>query len=199
MDARKIIKISGLAVVLAAAALAFTVGKAKAHCDSIDGPVVIDAKAALEAGDVDGVLKWVSAYDEAEIRAAFDRTVKVRAMGDEAKELADLWFFETLVRVHRATEGAPYTGLKPAGTPIAPPVAGAEEALEKGDVDDLANTIGEHAARGISDRFRRAVEAKKEMDDSVEAGRKYVHEYVEFIHYVENLHGAVAGNGHHAD
>jgi hypothetical protein len=31
---------------------------AGAHCDTLDGPVVMTAKAALEKGDVTPVLKW---------------------------------------------------------------------------------------------------------------------------------------------
>jgi hypothetical protein len=89
---------------------------AEAHCDSLDGPVITEARAALEAGDVTSVLKWVSQDYEAEIRAAFDHVVEVRKLGGEARSLADRFFFETLVRIHRAVEGAPYTGLKPAGS-----------------------------------------------------------------------------------
>ena len=83
-----------------------------AHCDSLDGPVILEAKEALYRGDVAPVLKWVRPVDEGEITSAFLRTLAVRAQGDAARELADLYFFETLVRVHRAGEGAPYTGLK---------------------------------------------------------------------------------------
>jgi hypothetical protein len=104
-------------IVIAAAATALVQAPARtagAHCDTLDGPVVVDARAALAAGDVTEVLKWVQAGDEPEIRAAFDRTLAVRAAGGAALELADTWFFETLVRVHRAGEGAPYTA-SPAG------------------------------------------------------------------------------------
>ncbi len=30
-----------------------------AHCDTLDGPVVKDARLALDKGDVTGLLKWV--------------------------------------------------------------------------------------------------------------------------------------------
>jgi len=39
------------------------------------------------------------------------------------------------------------------------------------------------------------VEARKHADESVEAGRKYVAAYVEYIHYVEGIRGAVMGQG----
>ena len=80
-------------------------GAARAHCDTLDGPVVADAKAALQKGDVEPVLKWVRADDEKEIREAFAKTLKVRGLGDDSRDLADYHFFETLVRSHRAGEG----------------------------------------------------------------------------------------------
>ena len=33
--------------------------------------------------------------------------------------------------------------------------------------------------------------------DSVEAGREFVAAYVEYVHYVEGLHQAAQGAGHH--
>lgn len=191
---------AGLAGLIALGLLTTAPRTARAHCDTLDGPVVVEAKAALAKGDVTPVLKWVKKDKETEIRAAFEKTLKVRGKGNDARELADLWFFETLVRVHRAGEGAPYTGLKPAGTPVAPTVAKADQALVKGSVDDLAKRVGEHAAAGVRERFNRATEAKKHVNDSVEAGREYVEAYVTYVHYVENLHGAVMGHGgHHAE
>jgi len=84
-----------------------TAGNALAHCDTLDGPVVSLAKEALQKGDVKIVLPWVAAEKEKEIREAFDLAVAVRGKGTKEKELADRYFFETLVRVHRAGEGAP--------------------------------------------------------------------------------------------
>jgi len=81
----------------------------RAHCDILAGPVVMDAKKALEKSDVTPVLKWVKKEHEGEIKVAFKKTLKVRKQSKEAKELADMYFFETLVRLHRAGEGAPYT------------------------------------------------------------------------------------------
>ena len=124
-------------------------GAAFAHCDTMDGPVVKDAQAALAKGDVTVVLRWVTKTSEDEIRQMFAKTLVVRAKGPEAKELADMYFFETLVRLHRAGEGFAYTGLKPAGTPVPPPVAKADEALAKGNVDALAKKIAAAVEAGI--------------------------------------------------
>jgi hypothetical protein len=170
-----------------------------AHCDTLDGPVVMTAKKALEQADVTPVLKWVKKEYEQEIRTAFQKTLAVRAKGPEAKELADMYFFETLVRLHRAGEGAPYTGLKAAGT-VDPAVVAADKALENGSVDGLVKNITNTVSRGIRERFARTIEKKQHADESIDAGREFVEAYVEFVHYVERLHLDAAGKSlHHAD
>jgi len=160
---------------------------AVAHCDTMDGPVVAAAKAALAKGDVTPVLMWVKSENEGEIRAAFAKTLVVRSKGLEAKDLADMYFFEALVRIHRQSEGEPYTGLKPVGADPGPAVAGADKALESGSVDSLVNQITEKSSSGMRERFRHAMEARKHAGESVEAGRRYVEAYVEFLHYTERL------------
>src|SRR5512145_342421 len=108
----------GLALGLAPSAL-------RAHCDGLDGPVVSAARRALDAGDGRLVLGWVPARDEAELRRVFEQTRRVRAIA-EAREVADTHFFETLVRLHRAAEGAPYSGLAPAGRDLGPAIPAAD-------------------------------------------------------------------------
>lgn len=178
------------------AALLLTPQFAWAHCDTLDGPVVIDARAALVARDVTPVLKWVRAEDEAEVRAAFDQTLKVRQLEGTAKELADHYFFETLVRVHRAGEGAPYTGLKAGGT-VPAPIAKADRALEDGSVDELAKAIAGHVEQGIRDKFAAALASRKHAEESVAAGRAFVADYVTYVHYVEGIVEAVHAGTHH--
>lgn len=174
----------------------FIPGIAGAHCDTLDGPVVATARMALEKGDVTPVLKWVKKENETEIKELFQKTLSVRKQGKEAKELADMYFFETLVRIHRAGEGAPYTGLKP-GEAVEPSVAAADKALESGSADKLVKLITDAVEKGIRDRFAHAFETKKHADDSVDAGRKFVGAYVEFTHYVERLHmDAAVPSGH---
>jgi hypothetical protein len=169
--------------------------RALAHCDTLDGPVVTTARAALAKGDVTPTLKWVKPNAEMEIRDAFKKTLAVRGKTPQATELADMYFFETLVRVHRAGEGAPYTGLQPAGA-IEPPIAAADKSLVVGKVDDLVTDVTKAVADGIRQRFNRTVATKKHADDSVAAGREYVEAYVEYIHYVERLHQTAEGHGH---
>lgn len=169
----------------------FAPGGAAAHCDTLDGPVVSTARAALEKGDVTPVLKWVRKEDEPAIREQFKKTLAVRSKGPEAGELADRYFFETLVRIHRAGEGAPYTGLQPAGS-VEPPIAAADKALESGSANSLVKMIADAAAKGIHERFARVAEARKHADESVEAGRKFVEAYVDYTHYVERLYNDAA-------
>jgi hypothetical protein len=172
--------------------------KAVAHCDTLDGPVVADARVALAKGDVTPVLKWVKADAEQEVRALFASALKVRKLDPAAQELADHYFFETLVRVHRAGEGAPYTGLKPAGS-VEPPIAMADQALVTGNVDDLAKKIAAHAEAGIRERFQRALATQKHAGESVAAGREFVEAYVSYVHYVEGIVTAVHAGPHHGD
>jgi hypothetical protein len=167
---------------------------ASAHCDTLDGPVVAAARLALQRGDVAPVLKWVKADAEAELRTAFQKALSVRGAGGAARDLADQFFFETLVRLHRAGEGAPYTGLKPAGT-VEKPIAMADEAIVQGSAEGLSKMIAEHMAAGVRERLARVKEAKASAEDSAEAGRRYVAAYVDYVHYVEAVVKAVHGEG----
>ena len=170
---------------------------AGSHCDTLEGPVVMTAKAALDKNDVTPVLKWVKKEHEEEIREVFKNTLAVRKLSLEAKKLADMYFFETLVRIHRADEGAPYTGLNP-GEAVEPIIAEADKALEKGSVGDLVKHVTDAVAKGIRERFAHTKETKKNADKSIEAGREFVEAYVVFTHYVEGIYEAAkkAAHGH---
>jgi hypothetical protein len=161
---------------------------APAHCDSVDGPVVKAARDALKSGNVNFVLIWVQKQDEAEVNRSFSQAVKVRRLGREARELADKYFFETVVRLHRAGEGEPYTGLKPAGTKIAPIIPVLDTAIETGSVEPLLTRFPAEERGDIRERFRQVIDRKRFDVNDVEAGRGYVKSYVSFIHYVEHLY-----------
>jgi hypothetical protein len=171
----------------------------RAHCDTMNGPVVTTAQMALDRGDVTPVLKWVKPDDEPAIREAFAKTLAVRGKGKEAKALADTYFFETLVRLHRAGEGAPYTGLKSGEQPEGI-ITAADQALERKSADDLVKDIRAAMVKGIEQRFGRVVEARRHADESIAAGRAFVDAYVDYIHYVERLHNDITGSaGHGSD
>jgi hypothetical protein len=171
----------------------FLSAEALGHCDTLDGPVIKDAKKALKTGDVAPVLKWVKKEHEGQIRDQFRKTMTVRAKGTEAREIADMYFFETLVRLHRAGEGAPYTGLK--SGPVEPVIAMADEALRSGSADALLKHLTTLLREAVKQRFAETLEKKRHADESVDAGREYVESYVQYTHYVEGIEAA-AGAAH---
>ena len=181
----------GLAVATAVLLIA-SPSNASAHCYMLNGPVVTAARVALQRADVTPALKWVKETDEREVRDAFQRTMAVRGASAEARDLADRYFFETLVRLHRQGEGEPYTGLKPAGA-IEPAIERADRALETGSVNEVVTAVTERVAAGIRERFAIVQSRRKHADESVTAGREYVTAYVEFIHYVDQLHRDISG------
>jgi hypothetical protein len=190
-----------LLVCVATAALCLRVADAAAHCDGLDGPVVTAAREALQSGDLRHVLVWVQKRDEDEVRRAFDRALAVRKLGAEARQLADEHFFETVVRLHRAGEGAPYTGLKPAGRDLGPAIPAADRALHTGRVEPLVRLLTEAVAAGTRDRFHRARQHARARPGDVEAGRAYIAAYVAFVHYVEAVYQAsrLAAHGHYPE
>ena len=197
MTAKRVFGITSVVVLLVGVGWLAPAGRVDAHCDTMDGPVVKTAQAALEKGNVAPVLKWVKPPQEAEIREAFQKTLVVRGLGREARDLADKYFFESLVRLHREGEGAPYTGLKPAGA-VEPVVAASDKALEAGSTEELTREITQLIAEGIRHRFTKTMETKQHADENVAAGREFVEAYVEFVHYVERLHTDATGPAGHA-
>jgi hypothetical protein len=169
---------------------------ARAHCDTMDGPVVAAARRALETGSANHVLIWVRSQDGPEIRSAFQQAFAVRKLGAEARQLADRYFFETVVRLHRQGEGEPYTGLKPAGTDPGAAIATADRALASGSIGDLEKLLVDAIRHGLHERFEHAVATKGFAPDDVAAGRAHVAAYVALTHYVEAVHGIAAGTAH---
>jgi hypothetical protein len=167
-----------------------------AHCDTLDGPVIAAARAALDQNNPKLVLIWVKKENEPELKAAFDKALSVRTLNPNAKDMADMYFFETLVRVHRAGEGAPYVGLKPAGTDLGPAIPAADSAITTGDVQPVTKLLTETLQTRLKEQFAR-VEAHKNYNKSdVVAGREYVETYVSYVHYVEGLYETAKADAH---
>ncbi len=183
------VAVLALSLLLVLPSLAF------AHCDTLSGPVVADAKQAIALHDVSPVLKWLKPGDEAEVRAVFEHTLSVRGLSPEAKELADRFFFETVVRLHRAGEGAPYTGLRSENPE--PVIRLTDESLSTGSPDALIAGLDAHLKAELSSRFEAAKAAKRDSTSSVEAGRRYVAAYVELTHFVERVHQAMLSSEAH--
>lgn len=162
-----------------------------AHCDSLDGPVIEDARTALNKQSLKPVLKWIGPTDEKDLTAAFNDTLEVRGESPRARKLADKYFFETLVRLHRTTEGAPYTGLKPVGSASAAAQA-ADKALAEGKVDALAQKLGENVTNFVSKQFQDTLENADA--ESVPGGRQFVANYVRYVHAIEEIHDIIASN-----
>lgn len=172
-----------------------TSARVSAHCDTTRGPVVMAARAALDAGDPNLVLHWVRPDDEAAVREAFQHTIEVRALGPEAKALADRYFFETLVRIHRAGEGAPYTGLSD-GEPE-PIIAATDRALARGSAAEVEQQLIRAVRAGLAERFAAARAAKDFRPGDVAGGRAYVAAYVPLTHWVEGVFTAAQRTGEH--
>jgi len=159
------------------------------HCDTLDGPVVLAAKNALEKQNVNLILPWVHKEGEEEVKEAFKRTLKVYNTGDEAaKELAEYWFFETVVRIHRAGEGAAYTGLKPAGLDIGPMVPRVDNAIEKNDISEVIEYLQNAVAEEITEHFKHVLHSKDYDENDVAAARKHINAYLHLTLYSHHLY-----------
>lgn len=166
------------------------VNSASAHCDTMDGPVIVAAEEALKTGNPNLILIWVKDEDDQVIREAFEKAVKIRKLSPEAKEFADMYFFETLVRIHRAGEGAPYTGIKPAGTDIGEVVPAVDMAFETGSADPFLKFLPEGLHSAARSHFNQIYSKKNFDPNDVAAGRSYVGSYVEFMHHILELSGS---------
>lgn len=174
------------------------------HCDSMDGPVVNAARKALEAREPAIVLPYVRKDGEEEVRQAFDAVIGVRDQGPAIREVADLHFFETVVRVHRAGEGAPFTGLKPAGLDHGPVIPTAERAIETGSAEELAGVLTARVEDEVRKRFDHVMELKARADGDIEANRKYVEAMLDLQVWSHGLYQATEAAAHehhhmHAD
>ena len=176
--------------------LGLTPARALAHCDGLDGPVVKAAQRALETRNPALVLIWVQEKDEREIQTAFQQTLAVRELSPQAKELADRFFFETLVRVHRAGEGAPFTGLKPGGRDLGPAIPAADEAVRVGSVEPVRQLLTDAMQQRLREEFAQVMAAQTFKADDLAAGRAHIKAYVEFIHFVERLYDSTMQSPH---
>jgi uncharacterized protein DUF6448 len=168
------------------------------HCDTMDGPVVKAAARALEARDCDVVLPYVPAGAEGEVRRTFDGVLEVRDQGDEARDLADRHFFETVVRLHRAGEGEPFTGLKPAGLDHGPVIPVAEGAIETGSADDLIRVLCDAVAKRAASQLSAVAELRHSADGDLEAKRRYVSAMLGFQVWAHKVYECVESAPHHA-
>jgi hypothetical protein len=166
------------------------------HCDALDGPVVKAAQRALEAQDVNLVLPYVHKDGEAEVVKAFEKVTRIRESYPGAREIADLHFFETVVRVHRGGEGAPYTGLKPAGLDVGPAIPAAERAIESGSAEELLELLTDTVRSEVMRRFDRVMELRPQAEGSVDQAREYVQAMLGLQVYSHKLYKAMKAGPH---
>jgi len=169
------------------------------HCDTRDGPVVNAAIKSLETGNVNLILIWVPKEAEKELKEAFEKTLHARKQGKDARIVADDWFFETAIRLHRAGEGAPFTGLKPAGLDEGPVVPRAEKAIETGDAKETIRFVLYTVEDELQRRFKNVMVKKKYDKNNVVAGREFIHAYINFVVYSHHLYTYVKGGGEHSE
>lgn len=170
-----------------------------AHCDTVNGPVVNDAKQALEKANADIVLKWVREQDEDKIKKAFNETLEKRKQHPEDKGDIDMSFYEEVVKLHRAGEGVEYSGIKTGEIKINPITEIADAAFAKSDAEELIKMFPESARADIQNGFDKVMEKKKHMNENIAAGREYVASYVEFMHHIESIYGAENAKTHGQD
>ena len=175
------------------------------HCDAIDGPIVQAARRALDADDVELILPFVYEEGGAEVGEAFAKTVEARKAGGVSAEVADRWFFETAVRVHRAGEVAPYTGLKPAGLDQGRVIPVAERAIETGSPDELVSMLTDIVAHEAKERFDRVMALQPHARENLRHAREYTSEMLGLQVWANSLavaartdpHASHAGYEHH--
>lgn len=167
-----------------------------AHCDSYDGPVIQDALKALSKKDVSYVMKWIKKDQEVEVTTLFNKTVSLKNSDAEIYSIVEKHFLETLVRLHRETEGAPFTGLKPAGS-TTPIVQMADKSIENKEVKNLLTNLNKHIQKVINEKFEKVNALSKVKDNSTSEGRAYVKAYVDYTHTLEAIEGVLEHGGEH--
>lgn len=144
-------------------------------------------------------MPWAYKKAEAEIRKAFEKTMHVRKLGKEASGLADYWFFETVVRLHREGEGAPYTGIKPVGLDTGPVVPRAEKAIEKGNPKELIEFLQNSVKEEIEEKFRHVMATKNYNENDVDSAREYVRAMLDLTLYSHYLYTSIKQSERHGE
>jgi len=168
----------------------------QAHCDRVNGPVATAAKKALQTGDVSHALIWVGESQTKELKSKFKQSLSAYNSGKEAQKIAERYFMETTVRLHREAEGMPYTGLKPA-QPSSEDIQVAEKALDSGNLSPATNLLAKEIRQKTKELYQNAMKAKESRHQSVVAGRRWVDAYVKYIVYVHKLYQKIQSGPAH--
>lgn len=172
---------------------------ASAHCDRENGPVAVAAKNALKTRDIGKILIWVGEDQEQELHKKFQESLEVYKNGGKSAELAEKYFMETAVRLHRAAEGMPFEGLKPS-SPNPPDIESAEKALKTGNFEPVKDLLCQKLEEEALKWFRETRMTAENKNDSIDAGRAWVNNYVKYITYIHTLYQTIqAGPPHGVD
>lgn len=177
-------------------ALLFIAGTlpASAHCDSYDGPTVKDALTALETNNVKLILKWITPEQEKEVIQLFNKTYSLKSGDKEIYAIVEKHFLETLVRLHRETEGAPFTGLKHAGT-TKQIIKMSDQAISERNIDAFLAKFNNHIGKVIREKYAKVEMLDKVKNESSEKGREFVKAYVDYTHTIEAIHDIIVPEG----
>lgn len=157
------------------------------NCDSMGGPVVKAAEMALEMENVNHILPYVNEDDENEIKSAFEKASFVRELNADAADLADYWFFETVVRLHLKGKNEPFHGLKSSKDDMSPIMRKAKMAMDEEDLTDLFEFLSAKLETEMRKRFMEVLNSKDCDFNEVDEAREYVNSVIEFVSYVDDV------------
>ena len=172
---------------------------ASAHCDSYNGPVAQAALKALNANDVKLILPYVQPEAEAELTAAFKHVIEVRKSGGSSKELADRYFLETAIRLHRLGEGASFEGMTREAVPAS--IQTADKAMVSGSLDPVYEMMDQAIRKSVAEKYQAVVKAREEAAKlgTVEAYREQAEAQLMFEKFIYELYTAASQAEAHAE
>jgi hypothetical protein len=183
----------------AAFAALMTPTTASAHCDSEKGPVAQAALKALEANNVNLVLPYVQPDAEAELTAAFKHVMQVRKEGGTSKELADRYFLETAIRLHRLGEGASYEGMTHEAVPAS--ILTADKAMASGSLAPIYKMLDQAIRKSVEEKYHAVVKAREDAArlGTVEAYREQAEAELMFEKFIYELYTSASLAQPHAE
>lgn len=191
-------------MIMAAFLAVLATAPAWAHCDSETGPVAKGAQAALASGNVNAALPFVQPSAEAEVTSVFRQALAARGASEASRTVADRHFVETVVRLHRQGENAPYTGLKASGTDFGPAIVAAERALDTRSSTELGALLTASLEKSLRSRLEEVVSLQRysavpKSHDGVANARRRVRAELEFEKYADTVYRAITGSSAQAE
>jgi hypothetical protein len=155
--------------------------RAAAERDLADEIVAQAARDALRTGDFTPIVIWVQKPQEQALHAAFRQTQAVRVLNREARELADEYFVDVAVRLHREAERDLFDG---------PARRAATRALAEHDGEIVVDVIVDRMRANLRARLRDVAQRRDFARGDVAGGRAYVASYTAFLRYAAALYAA---------